>query len=152
MDEQWNIPEKTLKVAFGKLEIDAKYYPLFVERATKALNDIAIGYEPEEDDINASLNIASEYMNIYVGQIDAGLSETLAETYAYYRLDEDVDDSAWEAFKAVHKSRGYIQAEKELVDIVLISECIIHLIFNVLYFYFNHFKPVISVGHFCDMS
>lgn len=115
MDEQWNIPEKTLKVAFGKLEIDAKYYPLFVERATKALNDIAIGYEPEEDDINASLNIASEYMNIYVGQIDAGLSETWAETYAYYRLDEDVDDSAWEAFKAVHKSRGYIQAEKELV-------------------------------------
>ena len=116
MDEQkWTIAEETLKVAFGKLEIDAKYYPLFVERATKALNDIAIGYEPEEDDINASLNIASEYMNIYVGQIDAGLSETWAETYAYYRLDEDVDDSAWEAFKAVHKSRGYKEAKTELV-------------------------------------
>ena len=116
MDEQWNIPEKTLKVAFGKLEIDAKYYPLFVEKATKTLNDIAILYEPEDDDINASLNIASEYMNIYVGQIDAGLSETWAETYVYHRQDKDADDSAWEAFFAVRESHGYEQAKKELVS------------------------------------
>lgn len=116
MDEQkWNISEETLKVAFGKLEIDTKYYPLFVEKATKALNDIAIGYDPEQDDIDDSLEIATKFMNIYIGQIDAGLSETWAETYAYHRLDEDADDSAWEAFKAVDKSRGFIQAENELV-------------------------------------
>ena len=29
-EQKWAIPEETLKVAFGKLEIDAKYYPLFV--------------------------------------------------------------------------------------------------------------------------
>ena len=98
MDEQkWNISEETLKVAFGKLEIDTKYYPLFVEKATKALNDIAIGYDPEQDDIDDSLEIATKFMNIYIGQIDAGLSETWAETYADHRIGEDVDDSAWEA-------------------------------------------------------
>ena len=116
MDKQkWTIAEETLKVAFDKLEIDAKYYPLFVEKATKALNDIANGYDPEQDDIDDSLEIATDFMNIYIGQIDAGLSETWAETYAYHRLDEDVDDSAWEAFKAVDKSRGYKEAKNELV-------------------------------------
>ena len=102
-------------MAFGKLEIDAKYYPLFVEKATKALNEIAIGYDPEQDDIDGSLEIATDFMNIYVGQIDAGLSETWAEAYANQRLRENVDDSAWEAYKAVSKSQGYEQAKKELV-------------------------------------
>ena len=114
-EQKWAIPEETLKVAFGKLEIDAKYYPLFVERATKALNEIAIGYDPEQDDIDGSLEIATDFMNIYVGQIDAGLSETWAEAYANQRLRENVDDSAWEAYKAVSKSQGYEKAQKELV-------------------------------------
>ena len=114
-EQKWAIPEETLKVAFGKLEIDAKYYPLFVERATKALNEIAIGYDPEQDDIDGSLEIATDFMNIYVGQIDAGLSETWAEAYANHRLNEDVDDSAWNAFMAVSKSLAYEQAKKELV-------------------------------------
>ena len=114
-EQKWAIPEETLKVAFGKLEIDAKYYPLFVEKATKALNEIAIGYNPEQDDIDGSLEIATDFMNIYVGQIDAGLSETWAEAYANQRLRENVDDSAWEAYKAVSKSQGYEQAKKELV-------------------------------------
>ena len=114
-EQKWAIPEETLKVAFGKLEIDAKYYPLFVEKATKALNEIAIGYDPEQDDIDSSLEIATDFMNIYVGQIDAGLSETWAEAYANQRLRENVDDSAWEAYKAVSKSQGYEQAKKELV-------------------------------------
>ena len=52
-EPKWAIPEETLKVAFGRLEIDAKYYPLFVEKATKALNEIAIGYDPEQDDIES---------------------------------------------------------------------------------------------------
>ena len=116
MDEQkWTIAEETLKVAFGKLEIGAKYYPLFVEKATKALNDIVNGYDPEQDDIDDSLEIATDFMNIYIGQIDAGLSETWAETYAYHRLDEDADYSAWKAFIAVDKSRGYKEAKNELV-------------------------------------
>ena len=68
-EQKWAIPEETLKVAFGKLEIDAKYYPLFVEKATKALNEIAIGYDPEQDDIDGSLEIATDFMNIYVGQL-----------------------------------------------------------------------------------
>ena len=114
-ESKWTIPEEALKVAFDKLEIDTQYYPLFVERATKALNDIAIGYEPEQDDIDGSIDIATEYMNIYVGQIDAGLSETWAEAYANHRLNEDVDDSAWKAFMAVSKSLAYEQAKKELV-------------------------------------
>ena len=106
-DLKWAIPEETLKVAFGKLEIDAKYYPLFVERATKALNEIAIGYDPEQDDIDGSLEIATDFMNIYVGQIEAGLSESWAEAYANHRLNEDVEDSAWAAFMAVSKSLPY---------------------------------------------
>ena len=101
-EQKWAIPEETLKVAFGKLEIDAKYYPLFVEKATKVLNEIAIGYDPEQDDIDGSLEIATDFMNIYVGQID-------------HRLNEDVDDSAWNAFMAVSKSLAYEQAKKELV-------------------------------------
>ena len=113
-DLKWAIPEETLKVAFGKLEIDAKYYPLFVEKATKALNEIAIGYDPEQDDIDGSIDIATDYMNIYVGQIEAGLSETWAETYADHRLRENVDDSAWEAFQAVSKLQGYVQARMEV--------------------------------------
>ena len=114
-EPKWAIPEEPLKVAFGRLEIDAKYYPLFVEKATKALNEIAIGYDPEQDDIDGSIDIATDYMNIYVGQIDAGLSETWAEAYANQRLRENVDDSAWEAYKAVSKSQGYEKAQKELV-------------------------------------
>ena len=113
-EQKWAIPEETLKVAFGKLEIDAKYYPLFVEKATKALNEIAIGYDPEQDDIDGSIDIATDYMNIYVGQIEAGLSETWAETYADHRLRENVDDSAWEAFQAVSKLQGYVQARMEV--------------------------------------
>ena len=113
-EQKWAIPEETLKVALGKLEIDAKYYPLFVEKATKALNEIAIGYDPEQDDIDGSIDIATDYMNIYVGQIEAGLSETWAETYADHRLRENVDDSAWEAFQAVSKLQGYVQARMEV--------------------------------------
>lgn len=113
-EPKWAIPEETLKVAFGRLEIDAKYYPLFVEKATKALNEIAIGYDPEQDDIDGSLEIATDFMNIYVGQIEAGLSKTWAETYAYHRLRENVDDSAWEAFQAVSKLQGYVQARMEV--------------------------------------
>lgn len=113
-EPKWAIPEETLKVAFGRLEIDAKYYPLFVEKATKALNEIAIGYDPEQDDIDGSIDIATDYMNIYVGQIEAGLSETWAETYADHRLRENVDDSAWEAFQAVSKLQGYVQARMEV--------------------------------------
>ena len=74
-DKKWTISEGVLKVAFDKLAVDSKYYPLFVERANNALNDIAIGYEPEQDDIDGSIDIATECMNIYVGQIHAGLSE-----------------------------------------------------------------------------
>ena len=113
-EPKWAIPEETLKVAFGRLEIDAKYYPLFVEKATKALNEIAIGYDPEQDDIDGSIDIATDYMNIYVGQIEAGLSETWAETYADLRLRENVDDSAWEAFQAVSKLQGYVQSRMEV--------------------------------------
>ena len=73
-DQKWTISEGILKAAFGKLEVDSKYYPLFVERANKALNDIAIGYDPEQDDIDGSIGIATDFMNIYVGKIEAGLS------------------------------------------------------------------------------
>ncbi|SEF80271.1 hypothetical protein SAMN05216354_1642 [Xylanibacter ruminicola] len=113
-EQKWAIPEENLKIAFGKLEIDTKYYPLFVEEATKALNEIAIGYDPEQDDIDGSLEIATDFMNIYVGQIEAGLSKVWAEAYANHHINEDMDDSAWEAFMAVSKSQGYEQAKKEL--------------------------------------
>ena len=113
-DQKWTIPEEVLKVAFDKLEIDSKYYPLFDERATKALNDIAIGYEPEQDDIDGSIDIATEYMNIYVGQIDAGLSELWATTYANNRLNDEEDNSAWEAYWKVCKSQNREMADKDL--------------------------------------
>lgn len=114
-DQKWTIPEESLKETFDKLEIDEKYYPIFSERANKALNGIADDYGLDQDDIDGSLEIATDFMNIYVGQIDAGLSETWAEAYANHRLNEDVDDSAWNAFMAVSKSLAYEQAKKELV-------------------------------------
>ena len=114
-DQKWTIPEESLKETFDKLEIDEKYYPIFSARANKALNDVAEGFEPEKDDIDYSLEIATDFMNIYVGQIEAGLSETWAEAYANHLLNEDVEDSAWAAFMAVSKSQGYKQAKKELV-------------------------------------
>lgn len=112
--QKWNIPKEVLKVAFDKLEIDTKYYPLFVERANKALNSIAVGYEPEQDDIDGSIDIATEYMNIYVGQIDAGLSELWATTYANNRLNDGEDNSAWEAYWKVCKSLNREIADKDL--------------------------------------
>lgn len=112
--QKWNIPKEVLKVAFDKLEIDSKYYPLFDERATKALNDIAIGYEPEQDDIDGSIDIATEYINIYVGQIEAGLSEIWAETYANLRTTEDVDDSTWKTYWKICDLQNREQADKDL--------------------------------------
>lgn len=113
-DKKWTISEGVLKVAFDKLAVDSKYYPLFVERANNALNDIAIGYEPEQDDIDGSIDIATEYMNIYVGQIDAGLSELWATTYANNRLNDEEDNSAWEAYWTVCKSLNREIADKDL--------------------------------------
>ena len=113
-DQKWTIPEEVLKVAFDKLAVDSKYYPLFVERANNALNDIAIGYEPEQDDIDGSIDIATEYMNIYVGQIDAGLSELWATTYANNRLNDEEDNCAWEAYWTVCKSHNREMADKDL--------------------------------------
>ncbi len=112
--QKWNIPKEVLKVAFDKLEIDTKYYPLYVERANKALNNIAIGYEPDQDDIDGSIDIATEYINIYVGQIDAGLSELWATTYANNRLNDEEDNSAWEAYWKVCKSLNREIADKDL--------------------------------------
>lgn len=114
-EQKWAIPEETLNVALGKLGKNSKYHPLFVERANKALNEIADGYEPEVNDIEDSIEIATDFMNIYVDQIEAGLSEAWAEAYANHHINEDMDDSAWEAFMAVSKSQGYEQAKKELV-------------------------------------
>ena len=108
------IPEEVLKESFSKLEIDDKYYPIFSERAIRALNGIAIDYEPEQDDIDGSLDIAIEYTNNYVGQTDAGLSELWATTYANNRLNDDVDHSAQEAYDRVLKENGLDQAEKDL--------------------------------------
>lgn len=115
-EQKWSIPEESLKEAFGKLEIDAKFYPIFAERATKALNGIAIGYEPEEDDIDGSLDIATEFMNIYIGQIEAGLSELWATTYANNRLNDEEDNSAWEAYWTVSKTQNREQADKDLTQ------------------------------------
>ncbi len=112
--QKWNIPEEALKAAFDKLEIDTQYYPLFVERANKALNNIAVGYEPEQDDIDGSIDIATEYINIYVGQIEAGLSETWAETFANLRINEDVDDSAWKTYWKICDLQNREQADKDL--------------------------------------
>ena len=114
IEQKWKIPKEVLKVAFDILEIDTKYYPLFVERANKALNSIAVGYEPEQDDIDGSIDIATEYMNIYVGQIDAGLSELWATTYANNRLNDEEDNSAWEAYWTVCKSLNREIADKDL--------------------------------------
>lgn len=111
---KWTIPEDVLKEAFSKLDMDDKYYPIFSERAIRALNGIAIDYEPEQDDIDGALDIAIEYMNNYVGQIDAGLSELWAETYANNRLNDDVDHSAQEAYRKVLIEKGLDQAEKDL--------------------------------------
>lgn len=111
---KWTIPEDVMKEAFGKLEIDDKYYPVFSERAICALNGIATDYEPEQDDIEGALDIAKEYMNIYVGQIEAGLSELWATTYANYHLIEDVDDSAWKSYCIVCDKEGREQADNDL--------------------------------------
>lgn len=114
IEQKWNIPEESLKVAFNRLEIDNKFYSLFVERANKALNNIAVGYEPEQDDIDGSIDIATEYINIYVGQIEAGLSEIWAETYANLHINEDVDDSAWKTYWKICDLQNRELADKDL--------------------------------------
>jgi hypothetical protein len=117
IEQKWNIPEESLKVAFDKLEIDNKFYPLFVERANRCVNDLAAEFAPEppdKEDFDDSINIATEYMNIYVGQIDAGLSELWATTYANNRLNNEEDDSAWEAYWKVCKSQNREMADKDL--------------------------------------
>lgn len=111
---KWTIPEEDQKDAFSKLEIDDKYYSIFSERAIRALNGIADSYEPEQDDIDGALDIAKEYVKNYVGQIDAGLSELWADTYADNRLNDDVDHSAQEAYHKVLIEKGLDQAEKDL--------------------------------------
>ena len=113
-DQKWTIPEESLKETFDKLEIDEKYYPIFSARANKALNDVADGFAPEKDDTDYSLERASEFMKNYIGQIEAGLSETWAEAYANLHLNEDVDDSAWETYMIVSKSQTIKQADKDL--------------------------------------
>ena len=113
-DQKWTIPEEVIKDAFGKLEIDDKYYLFFSERAIRALNGIADSYEPEQDDIDGALDIAKEYINIYIGQVEAGLSESWATTYANLHINDDVDDSAWEAYWTVSKSKNREQADKDL--------------------------------------
>lgn len=112
-DLKWTIPEESLKETFGKLEIDGKFYPIFSERANKALNDVADGFAPEKDNTDYSLERASEFMKIYIDQIEAGLSETWAEAYANLHLSENVDESAWEAYWAVSKSKNREQADKD---------------------------------------
>lgn len=114
IESKWTIADELLKEAFDKLEIDEKYYPVFCKRAIRCLNEIAANYEPEQDDIDSCLELSSEYMNIYVGQIEAGLSELWASTYAEYKISCDVDESAHETYNLVRDVQGQDKADEEL--------------------------------------
>ena len=114
LEPKWTIAEEVLKETFGKLDMDEKYYPIFSKRAIRCLNEIADGYEPEQDDIDSCLKLSSEYMNIYVGQIESGLSELWASTYAEYKISWSVDESAHEAYNLVCEVKGQDLADKDL--------------------------------------
>ena len=115
IEQKWNIPEESLKVAFNKLEIDSKYYPLFDERATKALNDIAIGYEPEQDEIDGSVEIATTYILEFVKQIRLGHSELWSDKYAC-NIDPDNEvNNVQNAYDAVKLKLGKDTADNELI-------------------------------------
>lgn len=81
-EQKWTISEDVLKKAFGNLGIDDVYYPVFKEEAISCFNDIAYDLEPESDDYDDCINIASEYIKEYVGQIKKGKSKVYAHAYA----------------------------------------------------------------------
>ena len=84
--QKWTIADEVLKESFRTLGIDVLYFPLFKKNAIERLNDIADSYEPEQDDINSSIELAGEWVKIYVEQIKLGLSKLWVSTYADYRV------------------------------------------------------------------
>ena len=84
--QKWTIADEVLKESFRTLGIDVLYFPLFKKNAIERLNDIADSYEPEQDDINSSIELAGEWVKIYAEQIKLGLSKLWVSTYADYRV------------------------------------------------------------------
>ena len=99
--QKWTIADEVLK-------------ELFKKNAIERLNDIADSYEPEQDDINSSIELAGEWVKIYAEQIKLGLSKLWVCTYADYRVSWPKDDSANEAYNNVCKNFGEEKADKDL--------------------------------------
>ena len=112
--QKWTIADEVLKESFRTLGIDVLYFPLFKKNAIERLNDIADSYEPEQDDINSSIELAGEWVKIYAEQIKLGLSKLWVSTYADYRVSWPKDDSANEAYNNVCKNFGEEKADKDL--------------------------------------
>ena len=106
--QKWTIADEVLKESFRTLGIDVLYFPLFKKNAIERLNDIADSYEPEQDDINSSIELAGEWVKIYAEQIKLGLSKLWVSTYADYRVSWPKDDSAKRTFSAMNYSSEYL--------------------------------------------
>ena len=112
--QKWTIADNVLKESFRTLGIDVLYFPLFKKDAIERLNDIAATYEPEQDDIDSSIELAGEWVKIYAEQIKLGLSKLWASTYADFKVSWSKDDSANEAYNKVCMNFSEEEANKDL--------------------------------------
>jgi len=112
--QKWTIADDVLKKSFRALGLDVLYFPLFRKNAIERLNDVAATYEPEQDDINSSIELAGEWIKIYAEQIKLGLSKQWACSYADNRVSWSKDESANEAYNNVCKDLGEKEADKDL--------------------------------------
>ena len=112
--QKWTLANDVLKEAFRILGIDVLYFPLFKKDAIERLNDIAATYEPEQDDVNLSIELAGEWVKTYAEQTKLGLSKQWASTYAEFKVSWPKDDSAYEAYNKVCKDFGEEEADKDL--------------------------------------
>lgn len=110
----WTIADDVLKKAFRTLGLDVLYFPLFRKNAIERLNDVAATYEPEQDDIDSSMELAADWVKIYAEQIKLGLSKQWACSYADNRVSWSKDESANEAYNNVCNDLGEEEADKDL--------------------------------------
>lgn len=110
---KWTIKENELTDAFGTLGIDTFYFSLFKNNAIKRLNAIT-EYEPDQDEIDYCLKLATEYIIIYVDQIKLGHSMIWADTYADFKVSCTNDESAHKAYNKVRQEQNENQADKDL--------------------------------------
>lgn len=88
VEYKWTIEDDVLKKSFAKLGIDDKFFPVFKDRALYRLNDIVLE-KLEPDDVDDSIENASQFIEEYAVQTNNGKSHIYAKQYALQILGEN---------------------------------------------------------------